>query len=241
MNKAIFFSLLVLPVQLLAQSANISINRDYYHVIDRYEIMNGSFSQNFHGHIKPLQRKDVAGFVDSLHRTEDFIQGLNQRDLFNLQYLSVDNWEWSTSDSSESKKPFLKYIYRKKSDFFHVEEGDFDLHVNPVIYFSAGTETESDVTTYINTRGVDLRGSISKRLGFYSFLSTTQAVYPKYVRDWTLENGVVPGEGFWKDFKTNGVDYFTAKGYISFELVKKYVNAQFGFDQSLVSLSWLRV
>lgn len=232
MNKSIFFFLLLFPLEIFSQSANISINRDYYHLIDRYEIMSGQFSQNFHGHVKPLQRKDVAGFIDSLIAEESYMKELNSRDLFNLQFLANDNWEWSVSDSSDSKKPFLKYIYRKKPDFLNVDKGDFDLHVNPVIYFSAGKESESDISTYINTRGVDLRGSISKRLGFYSFISTTQAVYPKYVRDWTAKNGVVPNEGFWKKFKDNGVDYFTAKGYVSFELVKKYVNAQFGFDQS---------
>lgn len=234
MNKRRFFFLLLIlsQSQLFAQSANVPLNRDYYHLIDRYEIMSGKFSQNFHSSIKPLQRNHLAGFIDSLYSSEIFFNTLTDRDKFNIQYLANDNWEWSNNDDSDSNKPFLKYIYRKKSDFINVDEGDFDLHVNPVIYFSGGKESENDATTYINTRGVDLRGSISKRLGFYSFLSTTQAVYPNYVREWTAQNGVVPGEGFWKKFKTTGVDYFTARGYVSFELVKKYVNAQFGFDQS---------
>lgn len=235
MNKLLPFFLLLLPLELFSQSANIPLNRDYYHLIDRYEILAGSFSETFHSHVKPIQRSYLAAYLDSLYSNEAFVDELSERDRFNLQYLANDNWEWTKSDSgkfSDSKKPFLKYFYRKKSDFLHVDKGDFDLHINPVLYFSGGKESESDVTTYINTRGIDIRGSISKRLGFYSFLSTTQAVYPKYVRDRTSQNGVVPGEGFWKKFKDNGVDYFTARGYISFELVKKYVNAQFGFDQS---------
>lgn len=232
MNKFILFFLLVLPLKLLSQSANIPLSRDYYHLIDRYEIMSGEFSKTFHSHVKPIQRAHFGANIDSLYSDKNFVSRLSQRDLFNLQYLANDNWEWTVSDSSDSRKPFLKYIYRKKPDFFHVDDGDFDLHISPVLYFSGGKESASDITTYINTRGVELRGNISKRLGFYSFLSTTQAVYPKYVRDWTAQNGVVPNEGFWKKFKDNGVDYFTARGYVSFDLVKKYVNAQFGFDQS---------
>ena len=232
MNKYFLLFVLLIPCQLYAQSANIPLNRDYYHLIDRYEIMSGKFSTSFHGHVKPLQRAYVGGFIDSLYADEDLSSALSDRDRFNLQYLANDNWEWTDSNAADSKKPFLKYFYKKQSDLFHVDDGDFDLHVNPVIYFSGGKESESDITTYINTRGIDLRGSISKRLGFYSFLSTTQAVNPGYVRQWTLDNGVVPGEGYWKDFKTNGVDYFSASGYISFELVKKYVNAQFGYDKS---------
>jgi len=235
MRRTFLFFAFIIPVKLFSQSANIPINRDYYHLLERYEIKSGKFSPTFHSHLKPYQRIHVAGFIDSLYSDQSFMNNLNDLDRFNLQYLANDNWEWTESDTSDSKKPFLKYIYRKKSDFLHVDQGDFDLHVNPVFYFSGGKESDSDITTYINTRGVDLRGSISKRLGFYSFLSTTQAVFPRYVREWTAQNGVVPGEGFWKDFKSNGVDYFTASGYISFELVKNYVNAQFGFDKSMTS------
>ena len=137
---------------MFAQSANIPINRDYYHLLERYEIMSGEFSSNLHSHVKPYQRNHVGGFIDSLYSNDDFFSGLTNRDLFNLQYLANDNWEWTNSDSSDSKKPFLKYIYRKKPDFLNVDEGDFDLHINPVIYFSGGKESESDVTTYINTR-----------------------------------------------------------------------------------------
>ncbi len=229
----LFIILVFSPILNFGQSANIPINRDYYHLLERYEIMNGEFSENFHSHVKPYQRIQIGKYIDSLYSNRSFYQRLNSRDRFNLQYLATDNWEWTESDSSSSTKPIWNIFYRKKNDLFHVDQGDFDLHVSPVLYLSAGKESGSDVTTYINTRGVELRGSISRKLGFYSFLSTTQAVYPNYVRDWILENGVVPNEGFWKDFKANGVDYFTAAGYISFELVKNYVNAQFGYDKSM--------
>jgi hypothetical protein len=234
MNKyllIIFFSMVTSG--LYGQSANIPINRDYYHLLERYEIMSGSFSPDFHSHVKPYQRTQVGRFLDSLYNNQDFVNSLSARDQFNMQYLATDSWEWTKADTADSRKGILKVFYKKKNDLYHVDKGDFDLHVNPVIYFSGGKESESDVTTYINTRGVELRGSISRKLGFYSFLSTTQAVYPNYVRQWTLRNGVVPGEGYWKDFKTNGVDYFTAAGYVSFELVKNFVNAQFGFDKSM--------
>ncbi len=233
-KKVLFFPWLVFsPLLLLAQSANIPLNRDYYHLIDRYEIMSGKFSQDFHSHLRPFQRIQLGAFIDSLYGNNGFYNAISSRDKFNLEYLANDNWEWTESGESDSEKPILKYFYQKKSDLLNVDEGDFDLHVNPVIYLGGGKESGSDVTTFINTRGVELRGSISKRLGFYSFLSTTQAIYPNYVRESIARNGVIPGEGFWKKFKTNGVDYFTAKGYVSFELVRKYITAQFGFDQSI--------
>ena len=150
MNKFILALLLGLPLKIYAQSANLTINRDYYHLLERYEIMTGKFSENFHSHVKPYQRVHVGAYIDSLYHNKAFYGSLGDRDRFNLEYLANDNWEWTQTDSSDSRKPFLKYFYRKKSDFLHVDEGDFDLHVNPVIYFSGGKESASDVTTYIN-------------------------------------------------------------------------------------------
>src|SRR5690606_25152298 len=43
----------------------------------------------------------------------------------------------------------------------------------------------------------------------------------------------VPGYGFYKPFKTNGVDYFDARGYITFN-VAKYIDVQFGYDKNFI-------
>lgn len=220
--------LLILPLSGAGQSVNIPLNRDYYHLIERYEILNGAFIPRIHTTVKPFQRQFVAEFADHLI---DSGTNWSRSDRFNLEYLSADSWEWSRHNHADSKKPFWKIFYRKKPDMLHVEEQDFDLHVNPVLHLSAGRESASDVTTYINTRGVELRGMIARRLGFYSYAATTQAAFPLYVREKIAREGVVPNEGFWKKFKDYGVDYFTARGYLSFDVVRNYVNAQMGFDR----------
>jgi hypothetical protein len=43
----------------------------------------------------------------------------------------------------------------------------------------------------------------------------------------------VPGVGFYKGFKTSGVDYFDARGYITFNAAK-YIDIQFGFDKNFI-------
>jgi hypothetical protein len=215
-------------LSLYAQSVNIPLNRDYYHLIERYEIRSGAFMPRIHSVTRPHQRQHVAAFADQML---DTALAWSRVDRFNLEYLSADSWEWSRHRHADSKKPIFGLFYRKKPDLFHVEEKDFDLHVNPVLYLSAGKESGGDATTYINTRGVELRGMIARRLGFYSYAATTQAVFPGYVRDGIARTGAIPGEGFWKKFKDNGVDYFTARGYLSFDIVRNYLNAQLGFDR----------
>jgi len=221
----IFYLLLVMgSLRGVAQSTNIPLNPDYYHIIDRFDIKSGG---NIHTSYKAYKRSEVARLLDSL----DFKEGsYSSVDQFNRDYLSIDNWEWTREGNEKSKKPLWKSLYRSKSDLYHVDTEEFDLHINPVIYWSVGKDTESGLTTYINSRGVELRGMINKKVGFYSFLTENQMINPQYVRDFTSETGAIPHEGFWKNFKDNGVDFFTARGYISFEAAK-FINFQFGHDR----------
>lgn len=216
---------------LFAQSSNAPLNNDYYHLTDRYEILSGKFSRHFFTSVKPYQREAIAAFADEMLADSN---RWTYKDRQNLLYLANDNWEYSQRAENESYTPVFKRFYKKKSDLFYVDDKDFDLHINPVLYLSAGRESASDIMTYTNTRGVDVRGNIAGKLGFYTTIMTTQAVYPLYVRNKIYKDGVIPYEGFWKEFHRDGTDFFTAKGYISFDIIDKYVNAQFGFDKNTI-------
>ncbi len=217
--------LLFISFGLNAQSSYAPLNEDYYHWIDRYEIKSGEINPFFFTAWKPYQRHQIAAFADSLLLYDT---SLSEVERFNLNYLSNDNWEWS-ENTNESVKPLFKHFYKVKSDLYHVAHPDFDLHVNPVLHFGVGRETEDDVQTFTNTRGVEIRGVVDKKLSFYSFIGENQVINPIYVRRRIRRDGV-PHEGFWKKFKDNGVDYFTARGYINFQATK-HIGLQFGHDQ----------
>lgn len=226
MKQLAFFLLFIAPAVLVAQSVNAPLNDDYYHLIDRYEIRSGHLYPQFYSAFKPYRRSQIAAFADSLRLSAEW----SAADRFNLHYLVSDNWEWTDTVDNASKKPFLKHFYRVESDLYHVNTPDFDLHVNPVLYLGAGRETAGDVKTYTNTRGVEVRGIVDRKVGFYTFIGETQVIFPEYVRTKTARDKVVPHEGFWKGFKDNGVDFFTARGYISFDATR-HINLQFGHDR----------
>ena len=211
------------------QSTNVPLNKDYYHLIDRLEILSGKMAPNHHSAVKAYTRKSVAQMTDSI---QTWGTKLSRQDHFNLDYIQNDNWDWVDSVNNQSKKPLWNTIYKNKSDFFYSEDKNqaIRFHVSPVLYLSAGGETASDKYTYINTRGVEIRGLIDNKVGFYTFLGENQARFPDYVRDWVGDKHVVPGEGFWKDYGDSGYDFFTATGYISFN-VTKHINFQFGQDR----------
>ena len=246
-----------------AQSPFIPLNADYYHLIDRYEIRQNHWAEGFHSSVKPYNRQSVVQLADSLAANPG--RDLSDSDYFNYDYLRDDSWEWvsPTSDSvrsdpftrhlrpqpgpGDSQKPLLNVFYQKKADFYSLRTADFDLHVNPVIYAGLGIENVARQTStaasgahslFVNTRGLEVRGTIGRKLGFYSFFSDNQAIYPEYIKEYgniysrQVDTPVsAPGETFIKKFGQRGVDFISARGYITFNTLK-IINVQFGHDRN---------
>ncbi|CCH56102.1 hypothetical protein BN8_05414 [Fibrisoma limi BUZ 3] len=259
------FSFIVFALPAWAQSPFVPLNADYYHLIDRIEIRRNRWAEGFHSTIKPYNRQSIIQLTDSL--AQSTTRPLSDTDYFNYNYLRDDSWEWVPSPADtlaldpftkhllppaspgDSRRPFLKYFYRKKADFYNFQNADVDLHVNPVFYFGVGneqvtglsdTEPKRDGQPFVNTRGIEVRGSISRRLGFYTFFADNQAIFPRYVEDYARlyrrpDQGVgfAPGEGLAKLYRTTGADFLTARGYITFNALK-VINLQFGHDRNFI-------
>ena len=211
----------------VGQSPNIPLNKDYYHLLDRYEVLSGKQFSGIHSTAKPYRRESIAAFIDGLESDSLELSGV---DAFNLDYLATDNWSYSEKAQPESRRRFLKVFYERKNDFYSLKTKEFELHVNPVFHFSGGFDRDQEVTPYINTRGLEISGRIAEKIGYYTYLSTTQAAFPSYARSWIDRNGAVPQEGFYKIFNKDGYDFFTARGYFDFNIVKP-LNLQFGHDK----------
>jgi hypothetical protein len=240
--KSFFPALLgIITINAVAQSTNASLNEDYYHWLDRYEIKAGRIASQLFTTLKPYKRSDIAAYVDSLDTSDHVFT--SRADRFNREYFRNDNWEWSRAATSDSKKPILKRFYRKKSDLLHVDLPEFDLHVNPVLYAGFGSDSRrDDGLLFINSRGLELRSMIDRKVGIYAFMTENQAILPGYVDRQLDGNPVIPHEGFWKRFKTDGVDFFQARGYIDVN-VSKHIYAQLGHDRMFIgngirSLIW---
>lgn len=226
---AILFVLVVGHSQ--AQSTNVSLNDDYYHWVDRYEIKSGRIAPELFTTVKPYKRDKLVAYVDSLKKRSEVFN--SRADQFNYEYLRNDSWEWSRATTNDSRKPVLKGLYRKKSDMFFVDNTEFDLHVNPVLYLGLGTDSQLDEPLYINTRGIELRGMVDRKIGFYTLVTENQMRVPSFVNDYIDTQGVVPHEGFWKTYKNGGVDFLHARAYIDFN-VSKSIYMQFGQDRTRV-------
>ena len=212
-----------------SQGAYIPFDRDYYHKIERYEILQGKTNPFFNTGFRPFRRDIVANYLDSLAENPQVIQ--SKADQFNLDYLSQDSWEFSKRELPASKKPFLNSLFRQPGDFAHYEGEEFGIHLAPVFYLSGGAESGNDRNPARLARGLAIRGSVDKKVGFYTYLTTSEVFFPSWVKDYAEYNGAVPGEGFWKEYQSDGYSYFSALGHVSFQITK-HIEIQVGHDRN---------
>ncbi len=229
------------------QGANyVPLDPDIYRLIDRYAIKFGSDSlRDPHTSVRPYTRTGAAHLGERMlspDSTATRAGSLSRADRFNAQYLLKDNWANSSqgADVNQSAKPFLTYFYRDQTDLYHVESKDFTLRVNPVLLLSGGKDNQNtDGLRYVNTRGVQIEGTIDQRLGFYAFLADNQEGVPQYVRNRVERDTIVPHEGYFKPFKVatlgqgSQYDFFSARGYVTYAATK-HINVQLGHDRNFI-------
>lgn len=232
----------ICPVTAVAQTTYIQQGDKAYQLLERLEIKaktNGNL--NF-SNLKYFSRKAVmqeALAIDSLNKTKAAdakdASKLTPIDEYNLQSFYMNNAEWYTGskESFNSRKPVFNTFYKTKPNFYEVNTKDFFLAVNPMIQFSYGKESNNKENIFFNSRGVTIRGLIAKKIGFSTTLTDNQERGPGFFQSWVNTYRALPGVGFYKTFKNTGVDYFDARGYVTFNATK-YIDIQFGHDKNFI-------
>jgi hypothetical protein len=238
----------ICPFIVTAQTTYLPEGSKEYQFIDRLEIKQGHNTNINFSTLKPYSRRTIvqeAEFLDSARinysnsLTDENNQwsGLNltKVDEYNLHSILMNNSEWVTGskESFLSKQPILKTFYITKPNLIEVNVKDFFLAINPVLNFQLGKESSNDETIFYNKRGITARGLIANKIGFSTTLTDNQDRGPLFFQSRVNEFRAVPGVGFYKRFKNTGVDYFDARGYITFNATK-YIDIQFGYDKNFI-------
>ena len=247
-----FFKLLffICPVFATAQSTYLNQGSKENHFVERLEIKQQTNTNLNFSTLRPFNRKAIVrqaefldsarmGYVDSTGRDKYYewtdldLSGIDE---YNLRSFLMNNAEWVTVPRKDfiSKKPLFKTFYKTKANFIEVNNNDFFLAVNPVVQFTEGFEKGTSKPLFVNSRGVMARGLIAKKIGFSTIITDNQERGPLFFQSQVNKFRAVPGAGFYKPFKTNGYDYFDARGYITFAAVKNYVDVQFGYDKNFI-------
>ena len=245
-NLLVIFS----PLAGMAQSTYLTQGDKGNHFVDRLEIKQQRNTDLNFSTLKPFNRRyavrqaeflDSArlGYIDSASGKDKFREWtdleLTRIDEFNLRSFLMNNAEWVTTPKEEfqSRKAIFNTFYKSKPNMLEVNSKDFFLAVNPMLQISQAVEPGYDQGIFLNSRGVMARGMIAKKIGFATSLVENQERGPQFYQRQIDSFRAVPGVGFYKRFKNTGVDYFDARGYITFNAAK-YIDIQFGFDKNFI-------
>lgn len=229
-----FFFIVTLSAQ--AQETYMPLDPEKYHFFERMDILSGKKTLDGYSAMKPFYRPDIKLMSDTA--LENY-KKTSKADSFQVTYLENEQWDLYSDEVGNSKRPILKTFYRKKGAFLHAKNDYFKIQVNPVLYLAAGKQQENSTDAlYINTRGIEVRGSIDNKIGYYLYAADNQAMFQDYAMQRANVQGlpepIVPGEAFTKPFKQNkGVDFLSGRGYVTFG-VTKHIKMQFGHDKNFV-------
>lgn len=227
--------LCIISTQVLSQSDRVQPGNKQYDFLDRMDIKLQNDSILSFSTIKPYNRKmytERVEWLDSLVKSGAAPVDLSGTDRYNMNSLLMNNAEW-TKDNGASfrrEKPFLKYFFKTDAHLYESYSKDFNIIVDPVLNLQVGSSSKVENRIFVNTRGVSIRGNISKKIGFYSYLTENQERDPLFVQQYEVRRNGIPNAGYYKLFKQDGYDYFDARGGIDFA-ASKFINFRFGYDK----------
>jgi len=163
---------------------------------------------------KPLIKSEVNKIID----IDSVLYNYERKEEFFNKH--KENWFW--------KALFF-------DNFISLEKKGFNLYVNPLLYLELGEINETGESYYINTRAIEIKGDIGKKLSFYSSFRENQAKFRPYIYNWAWNRLVVPGQGAMKK-NYNDIDKYdfsSASAYLSYTPVS-WLNIQFGQDKNFI-------
>lgn len=238
-------------ISVYAQTTYLNMGSDAYHTMDRVETLSGRLSDSLRLNDKLESRKNAVYFAEgALEKAADTTAKsyLSRLDKHNLQQLISESGEWAPNEEGairSRRRPFLNTFYKTQYNAAYVKTKDFFLVVNPLINVMSTSQQNSpsikstaSMLTY-NSRDLEIRGWISKKIGFYTVIAETQEILPAYVYNYAVKGPryqagkwmAMPGADYFikpDTARSKAFEYLMASGYIDFAAVKDRVNITFG-------------
>jgi len=223
----------IFSTSIFAQSDYIQLHNKQYQLLDRLDIKLRNDSVLGFTTMKPYNRESITErveWLDSMDKAGILPFSLSKVDRYNIQHLLMANNEWTKYHKTVyNKKGLWNTFYKNTANMYEVHDKDFDMVINPVLNLNRGNASDGTGTTYVNTRGILIRGNIEKKIGFYSYFSDNQEITPQYIRQFEGKFSSIPGYGYYKR-EDKVYDYFDARGGITFKITK-HIDGMFAYDK----------
>ena len=150
----------------------------------------------------------------------------------------------------EEKKKFLKPEVRSwvgnkiwNEHLLQIKKKDYWLTLDFLLDVQLGKDNSSQSYTYNNSRIVTLNGGLGDKFSFSATVYESQGRFAEYINSFIsnpaattrprFSEGLVPGRGKAKGFKTDSFDYPVAEGYLSYT-PNKFMQFQFGNGKNFI-------
>jgi hypothetical protein len=235
----ILTSILAFHYNIQAQTTYLQLGEEEYHLLDRLETRSGRLSDSLYLSTQPVGRNRAVSFWEQHLYQSDSNTHLSAIDRHNIRHAISISGEFATAENGaiDSKHSWFHTFYKKQPDFLYVKTKDFFLSLNPVLSAQVMSETyktgdvSNSQTLLSSSRGIELRGWISKKIHFYTYFADNQEQPVSYVKNWIEQRQAVPGADYYQTPSNKTYDYLQARGYIDFALIKNYVSVNLGYDK----------
>jgi len=165
-----------------------------------------STNNNFHSALKPF-------IVDTVLKSR-----YNQ-----LMQVGVD---------SSRKNFFLRKIFNEH--IFDVHEKDYTFFADYLPDLQIGRDLPNKTTTYLNTRGYQLGGTVGNNFYFYSSGYEDQGQFPDYYKAYVHDIRFIPGEAYDRDgLNQKSADWSYVTAVVSYTPIKQ-LNITLGEDKTFI-------
>jgi len=210
--KIFLLFLFITHIRLFSQQLNFPIANPYLYDVEKKL---DAPDNNFHTSMKPWLIPEINKIINI--------------DSIKNQYKLKNSFE----------KKFYHTFYNKvfNENLIILNKEGLQLTIDPVFNFEIGKDIINkdsiNKSKFVNTRGLQVEGSIGNKFSFFTTFYENQATFIGYLDSNIRKTTVVPGQGQVKDFKGSGFDYAWASAYISYTPSKNF-NFQFGHGKNFI-------
>lgn len=218
---------------------HIFLQRDGFrdHEIDRQLIQS---EHSIHPSLKYLLEEDVKTHTTGILAstvTKDSDPGVSEKVYTDSTrtFYTIQNTE-----PSESPAKWWERWFFSNPDYLYSTSGKgYFVRFNPILHFQAGSSNGKDGLLFRNTRGLELSGGIDDRFFFFTNIVETQSRFAQYVDDYIEPRIALPGNGFYKRYKSSVVDledaydYLNSTGYLTVR-ASDHVHFTFGHGRHFI-------
>ncbi|MEE9408380.1 MAG: gliding motility protein RemB [Polaribacter sp.] len=219
----------------------IESKEDLFEVVEKNKIADSTFLEHNSQLNIPFTHQKYVDYEFALHKANG-THTASKPYIYNEinQYL----------DLSKEKKKFLKPEKRTwfgnklwNEHLLQIKKKDYWLTLDFLVDAQLGKDNSDQTYTYNNTRLVTINGGLGKNFSYSATIYESQGRFADYINSYIsntavttrpkFSEGLVPGRGKAKGFKTDSYDYPVAEGYLSYT-PNKFMQFQFGNGKNFI-------